>query len=1174
MSPPADAIRISLWLVQGQHLTATQANRLLSAAAERTQIPEPLPPAFRSHQPKSPPSPSPAKAPEEELELAPEDERGNKHAATEPAKPDSPATGRGKVGAKSEARGPSGPLPEGKKDKKTAAAAKIGGELESLEKTMKGPLDALIESETLASTGFEDPLAGSQFDPARPRKFKLRRFLKKLFRRDKSKVVRIKATDPRQVKLVLISWGVGVSVILGLLILAWWLSPPPPSEFMQKAEDAELVKDYGQAIVLYDKFLKHYPKEANADNVRYLRGLAKLRQAEQKAAAEGDWTPAVEAALTELKELPGERGDPEIVLKLAVALANIGQGAARQAQGHPDEESVSRLQAVVNILENDIPERIRPAKMLEEIKARLGPDRQEVEGRRELERTTTEIAAAADSDRQAAYKAYREFVKSYPERSDDARLADAMKLVSAAERKTIKPVQKLLAAAHDERPSDLVAAMPLAVQPVKGELAEGQGKRVFAVAQGTVFGLDAANGKTLWRRFVALDPKPTTSTWCPAVTASPLAGPAGHHALVVDGVVLCDRVRQELLRLEGSTGALVWRLAVGAPIVGEPVPAGTWLLLLTKDHRLLVIDATTGDCPRYFELPQAVRLPPVFDAAHGLIFLVAEASNLIVLGGEPGTGQCRQVLHIGHEPGTIAAPPTVVGNFLLLAVNDTPGKATLRVLAISDKEGDPLSPAQTIPLEGRVNTAPVAWGGGAAIVTAQGGLLAIERNEAAGRPFQVVASRPGSSMETSVRCAVSAGDKFWVADRQLTRYAVHADERRIVPEVIPALGMALVQPPVIDGGTMFQVLQRPGMPGLTVSAFDLRANEAVWQTWVAAPLAAEPVLGPVSGKLTAVTASGGVFRGPPDGLKSSDKPWDPTLAVESSRLRKPLCSLLPVRGDMFAMTSGADTTQIVIYDPKEQDRQFRWLLSPREMSVPPGLFAGGLLTACVNGQVFLLDADARGNIAKPLEPAVKDVTTWEWQPPVAVDNQLAVLCDGDKRLTLVRVSGDEEKALAEAAAITTESKLVSPVAVLGKLIFVAARGAAATTDSLLSFALPDLARGGSQVLDGRCAWGPQRVGKWVLVGTDKDRLLAIDERGQVAWRSALGYGPLAGAPQLAGDEIFLAARSGVVWRISAAGGKELGKVDAGCPLGTGPLVVGSQVLVGGHEGSLLVVKRP
>ncbi len=373
---------------------------------------------------------------------------------------------------------------------------------------------------------------------------------------------------------------------------------------------------------------------------------------------------------------------------------------------------------------------------------------------------------------------------------------------------------------------------------------------------------------------------------------------------------------------------------------------------------------------------------------------------------------------------------------------------------------------------------------------------------------------------------------------------------------------------------MFQVLLRSGMPGVMVSAFDPEKGEPVWRTWLAAPLAAEPALGPVSGKLTAVTASGGVIRGLPDGLMPAGKPWEPILAIDSSRLRKPLVSMLPLAGERFAISSGAETRQIAIYDPKEQDRQFRWLLSPQEMSAAPGAFAGGLLTACVNGQVFLLDPEAPGNMAKPMEPVIKNASTWNWTTPMAVDDTLAVVTDGDKRLMAIGISAGDGKALTQAAVAMTKNGLVSPAAVLGKVVFVVARDAADSTDSLLSFELPNLKPGKRQVLGARCGWGPERVGNLVFIATEENRLLAIDERQEVIWQTVLGYGPLAGVPYVAGGEIFLSARGGMIWRISAADGKELGKVDAGCPLGTGPLVVGPRVIIGGHDGSLLEVKRP
>ena len=148
------------------------------------------------------------------------------------------------------------------------------------------------------------------------------------------------------------------------------------------------------------------------------------------------------------------------------------------------------------------------------------------------------------NDVQAAYAAYREIVQSYPELADDARLTDAMKQVSALQQKAVKLAPQSLAAVHAERPTGLLAAMPLAVQPVNGELAAGRGKLVFVVEQGTAYGLDAATGKTMWRRFVALDPK------LPAVTALPIGGPAGSD------VVLCDPMHKELLRAKARQASL------------------------------------------------------------------------------------------------------------------------------------------------------------------------------------------------------------------------------------------------------------------------------------------------------------------------------------------------------------------------------------------------------------------------------------------------------------------------------------------------------------------------------------------------------------------------------------------------------------------------------------------
>ena len=373
---------------------------------------------------------------------------------------------------------------------------------------------------------------------------------------------------------------------------------------------------------------------------------------------------------------------------------------------------------------------------------------------------------------------------------------------------------------------------------------------------------------------------------------------------------------------------------------------------------------------------------------------------------------------------------------------------------------------------------------------------------------------------------------------------------------------------------MFQVLEKAGMPGVTVSAFDLVKREAVWQTWLAAPLVAAPTLGRESGKLTAVTASGGVFRSLLAG-KPLDKPWEPVLAIDASRLTKPLCSLLPLPGEMFAMTGGADTSQIVIYDPKEQDKQFRWLLCPREMSVRPGIFAGGLLTACDNGQVFLLDAEARGEMAKPLPPVVEGVTTWDWRAPLAVDDKLAVLCDGDKRLMAIRIGRDKdgEAALTEVAAVVTKNGLVSPVAALGKVVFVVARRGRCDRQPA-ELRIAETHPGQVAVTGGALRVGAAAGRQFGARGHREGPF--IGDRRAAAGGLAVGFG-LWPAGRRA---VSLRRRdlSGCPQRHALAdlGGRRQRARQGRCRLSLGHRSVGrrSRVLIGGHEGSLFELKKP
>ena len=199
-----------------------------------------------------------------------------------------------------------------------------------------------------------------------------------------------------------------VFAILAVLTAFWYFSAADPAEIRRRAEDASSKGDYGHAIACYDEFLKSYGNSREADEIRGLRVMAELRQASQQADKSGDWAAAVEVAQAQVKAIP-KSPSSDLLQKVGVALAQIGEGAARQTQAQPDLASVNRLRNMMNLIETSIPAAARPADaMLAPINRVLKLSGQKVEGRNEIKNAVDEIGkAVAADDLPRAYAAYR-----------------------------------------------------------------------------------------------------------------------------------------------------------------------------------------------------------------------------------------------------------------------------------------------------------------------------------------------------------------------------------------------------------------------------------------------------------------------------------------------------------------------------------------------------------------------------------------------------------------------------------------------------------------------------------------------------------------------------------------------------------------------------------------------
>jgi outer membrane protein assembly factor BamB len=321
-------------------------------------------------------------------------------------------------------------------------------------------------------------------------------------------------------------------------------------------------------------------------------------------------------------------------------------------------------------------------------------------------------------------------------------------------------------------------------------------------------------------------------------------------------------------------------------------------------------------------------------------------------------------------------------------------------------------------------------------------------------------------------------------------------------------------------------------------------------------------------KFAAVTADGTIFRVEPSG-EATAIINEPIAAANVTRLKQPLRHVVPLPGGLLAIAIGRGSDQIGVFDPAAAAPLIYWLQAPGELSCGPTAFGDGVLAACRNGVVQLMDPRSGERLADPFQPRLEPGEELDWLPPAAIDAKQLVLADAKGHLYLLGLQDQPKPFLGVTAQTTVAKAIISPLAVLGKLAF-----GADESNILAGYELPKLARGAELGLDGRCVWGPRVFGDKMLIAGDDNRLSCIDAQGRRLWQSELKYGPLAGAPLSVGEHFILASRDGNVWRVGAADGKELGKIELGCPLATGAVLFGQEILVGGHDGAIYLLRQP
>ena len=963
--------------------------------------------------------------------------------------------------------------------------------------------------------------------------------------------------------LLLGGGGLVILVILAVIFVLVFMRAS--GDAMVEAADSSY-KDgtYQNAILQYDEFIKKFPDHTRASSARVHRGLAMIRNATEGSR---DYAKPLIITTEVLDQISSEKNFGDARDELRSLLPTLAEGLAKQAHQKTSLEYVNKTRQALTLVEKHVSKSSRPVARLEDINSSLAMTVRRIDRDDELAKAVAAMQkAVADGKTPRAYAIRRALLKEYPDLLDNKDLRQAVLGVTQAEKTAVKFVAEEKKAQSEQTPAAGRPAVCIAQRTLHKKVEGVKGEVVFVAAEGAVYGLDAAGGTVLWRRHVGYN----TNAQRPDFPPIPVSKRPGGDALLV------DVNSQALLRVEAASGKTRWRQEIGERFDARPVIDTARALIATVSGRLINIDLASGDSSGYTQLPQKLNISPVVDSKRSRIYQLADHSNLYVLSSTDG--KCQRVLYLGHESGSISVAPVIIGNYLVVAENRGADSVFLRVLSLEPKDKTPAPiPIQEVELEGHVDTAPVVSGARMLVSTDKGRLYALRISAAnAARPLEKIGQSQSGAKANLIRYPLLINEQFWVADDHLTKFEIQSSLNTLKTKWSTCKDSAFLQPLTAAGGCIFSARRRFGLPGVIVSAIGMDRHDIFWETHLAVGPATEPTVEPDAAKVTLVTALGSIVEVPVAKLSAAkpSRPGQsvvdkPLVALKPKEIQRPVDAVVRTSGGLLALYTGRGSEQMAVFDPQARPIKFRPMVLPEAMAARPVAFGEGLLVPCTVGQVLNLDPRGGGPLLEPFQPKLGGDNRPDWRDPVAVGDQFVLLYDGRRMLYRLGVKQQPKPHLAAFNQVELDARLLSPLAVIGQTAF-----AVDENNSLRPIALPGLVTGVPRPIDGKCVWGPTAVGGRLLLGTDDDKLLCFDATGKELWKIALLYGPLAGKPLDVGDDFIFASITGVVWRVEAASGKELAKLESGYPLAAGAVLLGEGLLLSGHDGTLYLVDQP
>lgn len=902
---------------------------------------------------------------------------------------------------------------------------------------------------------------------------------------------------------------------------------------------------YRDALRRFDEFLRVNPKDRRAGQARVHRALSNVRQYTDSTGA--SWSLALEAERETFDALADDRAFVDSRSELDVEVIKTGEALADRARASADSRILAEAESALVLHGRIAGESAEAILRRSRLPAKLAAARASVLKSQTRARALSAMESALKEGSAAGvYNARDALVASYGDLATDRDLVARMAQANTLILKAVKFDPSQRPAETEPRVDPLGPATSFVLRSDEGAAVASasttpDGPTVFALSEGLAFGIEGATGAPRWQAPVGL-----------ASPFPPLAVPGGTSLLVFDAR------HDDLVRLDGKTGTLLWRQEIGEPVRVSPLLLGNQVLQPTPSGRLLAIDLETGTLQGTLALGLPLAATPVSDESGQILYLPARADCLFLVGRDPMA--CVEVIYLGHPAGSIVAAPSRVGRYLALAENEALDRGKLRIFLLGEDGARPVA-VQEVPVEGWTWSAPVASGSVLWHSGDRGGISAHALGAYGQKePLRLIARLDPDPRPSGPAFLVARSEReVMVGASRPSGYELDAERGKIntswsLGEAGPAA--AAPQP---AGDVLVFTQRNPQGAGLVLWGVEPRSGAVRWRTLLGTPWTSTPTL--EGDRLTTLSPGGPILT-----LTESALGHGGFVVAKLPRpglVRIPTVGSRRIEGKGWsAVPASPGASQLLVRTSDEANFQ----------AVPLPTAVGGPLLSR-GAEVFLPGADGRAYLVDPTtgepraEPFVppfdRDKPT-RWRGASRLGDDALILADDAGRIRrLVRLQ-DPRPRLATTAELAIGKELVAgPVTTRDAVVVVTAE------NQVRSLAGRDLSPVGAWPLAAAPAFEPEESGGLVFVADLAGGLLAIGPDGRRLWSVTSSDGsPLAGPPITGPEGVDSVTTNGLLSRRSATDGATLAEFPLGVSPNGGPLRIGRLLAIPDGPGIL------